>query len=117
MKKVYIIVLSIIVTLIVMFNLFMLSNRAYFKTTYIGNNNQKIYIPRFSYFEGECCMTSATFYSFVPKPILENHIDNYLSDFEYKTTDETYGYYKGTLFIQSYEVEEHYLYRKIIIVY
>ena len=117
MKRKLVILSIIIVTMVVIFNLYMLSNKTYFKITYIGDQDQKIFIPLFSYFEKECCMTAATFYSIVPKFILKKQIDDYLSKFEYRETMGTYGYYKDDLFIQSYEVEEHYLYRKIIIVY
>lgn len=92
-------------------------NKTFFKTTYIGVNNQEIFIPRFSYFKDECCMTAATFYSLKSKRQLKREINKYLKEFEYFENDETYGYQKGDLFIQKYEVIDKLFYRKIIITY
>ena len=50
-------------------------NKTFFKTTYIGVNNQEIFIPRFSYFKDECCMTAATFYSLKSKRQLKREIN------------------------------------------
>lgn len=92
-------------------------NKTFFKTTYIGVNNQEIFIPRFSYFKDECCMTAATFYSLKSKRQLKREINKYLKEFEYFENDETYGYQQGDLFIQKYEVIDKLFYRKIIITY
>ena len=99
------------------FYIVLLNNKTFFTTTYIGIQNQNIYIPKYSYFKSECCMTAATFISLKSKKELEKDINNYLKDFNYFEDDSTYGYQKDDLFIQSYEVEEKILYRKIIIVY
>ena len=40
-----------------------------------------------------------------------------MSDFEYFEDDSTYGYKKDDLFIQSYNVIDNGLYRKIVIIY
>ena len=115
MKKrivIFLIMLIIIVQIVALS-----TNKTFFKTTYIGINKQEIFIPRFSYFKDECCMTAATFHSFKTKKRLEKEIKNYLMDFEYFENDETYGYMKGDLFIQSYEVVDKLFYRKIIITY
>ena len=40
-----------------------------------------------------------------------------MNKFTYFENDETYGYKKGNMFIQSYTVEENIFYRKIIITY
>ena len=40
-----------------------------------------------------------------------------MKDFDYFDDDTTYGYKKGNLFIQRYEVVDKILYREIIITY
>lgn len=96
----------------------LINNKTFFKTTYISREgNKEIFIPKYSYFKEECCMTAATFYSLKSKKQLDKEILNYMKDFEYFDNDETYGYQKKDLFIQRYEVIEKGLYRKIIIVY
>ena len=40
-----------------------------------------------------------------------------MKDFEYFEDESTYGYKKGKLFIQSYQVGDEGLYRKIYITY
>lgn len=115
MKKKVIIFLVLLVLVIQIAALAI--NKTFFKTTYIGVNDEEIFIPRFSYFKSECCMTAATFYSLKTKGRLKREIKNYLKDFEYFESDETYGYQKGDLFIQSYEVVDKLFYRKIIITY
>ena len=121
MKKQLLIVLGILVCLIIVsfaiLFIVLLNNKTFFKTTYIGVDNQEIFIPKYSYFKEECCMTAATFISLKSKYTLDKEIDNYLSGFHFYENDETYGYEKGDLFIQSYIVEEKGLYRKIIITY
>ena len=120
MKKGKIILISIasIVIIIIAFTFVMLfTNKTFFKTTYVGVNKQEIFIPKYSYFKDECCMTVATFYSLKSEKSLKREIDNYMSDFEYFEDNSTYGYKKDDLFIQSYEVVDNGLYREIVIVY
>ena len=120
MKKKKIILISMVsILIIIMAILFisLLNNKTFFKNTYIGVQNQKIFIPKYSYFKEECCMTAAIFYSVKSEQKLAKEIENYMSEFEYFDNDETYGYQKGDLFIQSYEVINNGLYRKIIITY
>lgn len=115
MKKKIVIVLIVMILVIQVIALSV--NKTFFKTTYTGVQKQEIFIPRFSYFKDECCMTAATFYSLKSKRQLKREIDKYLKEFEYFDNDETYGYKKDGLFIQSYEVVDKLLYRKIIITY
>ena len=122
MKKRFLIIIIILFIIIVLgfsgFSLYMLnSNKTFFSTTYIGVDGQEIFIPKYSYFKNECCMTVATFTSFKSKKELKKEIDNYMKDFEYFEDESTYGYRKDGLFIQNYEVTDIGLYRKIIIVY
>ena len=117
-KKILFIVISVIILLIIGISFIILSNnKTFFKTTYIGVNGEKIFIPRYSYFKSECCMTAATFYSLKSRRQLNNEIKQYMNKFIYFENDETYGYKKGNMFIQSYTVEENIFYRKIIITY
>ncbi len=111
------IILIIIGLIIIIIGMFLFSNKTFFKTTYIGTNNKEIFIPRYSYFDRECCFTAATFYSLKSEKQLKKEISNYLKEFEYFSDDTTYGFKKDNLFIQSYVVENHGLYRKIIITY
>ena len=111
-----------IITCLILFALIsvfasLITNKTFFKTTYIGVQDQEIFIPKFSYFKDECCMTAATFYSLKSKGQLKKEINKYLKGFEYFEDDETYGYQKGDLFIQSYKVVDKLFYRKIIITY
>ena len=62
-------------------------------------------------------MTAAVFHSLKSKKSLKKEIDNYMKDFEYFEDETAYGYKKGDLFIQKYEVIDKGLYRKIIITY
>ena len=67
MKKGKIILISILVLVVIIVSFtfaILFTNKTFFKTTYIGVNEQKIFIPKYSYFKDECCMTAATFYSF-----------------------------------------------------
>ncbi len=116
-KKIAIIILTILTILLISMFLILRGNKTFFKNNYIGVQNQNIFIPKYSYFKDECCMTAAIFYSLKSEKTLKNEIDNYMKDFRYFEDNTTYGYKKGNLFIQSYEVEQHLLYRKIIIVY
>ena len=115
MKKKIIIFLILLVLIIASIKL--VTNKTFFKTKYIGINEQEIFIPKYSYFKDECCMTAASFISFRSKKELNKEIKNYLKDFEYFEDESTYGYKKGDLFIQSYKVVNKGLYRKIIITY
>lgn len=121
MKKILMMILSSVVIFVIIFififNFLLITNKTFYKATYKTINNQEIFIPRFSYFDSECCMTAATFYSLKDKTMLEREIDAYLSDFTYFNNSSTYGYIKDDIFIQSYEVVDLGLYRKIIIVY
>ena len=117
MKKIFIIIIGIIVIFMFILNFMLITNKTFYKTTYKGVNGEEFYIPRFSYFDSECCMTAATFYSLKSKKLLQQEIENYLQDFIYFTNDNTYGYLYNDLFIQSYEVIDLGLYRKIIITY
>lgn len=117
MKFKKIIIPIILIILLIVFIGIGLTNKTFFKTKYIGVVGQEIFIPRFSYFKEECCMTAATFYSLKGKKQLNKEIKKYLKDFKYFENDETYGYKKGNLFIQSYEVEDKGLYREIYITY
>lgn len=117
-KKVILIsIIFIFIIIISFFTINLFSNKTFFKNKYIGLQNQEIYIPKFSYFKDECCMTAATFYSFRSEKTLKKEIANYMKDFEYFENENTYGYQKDDLFIQSYEVIDNGLYRKIVIVY
>lgn len=109
-------VLIVIVVAISMLTI-LLSNKTFFKTTYIGINNQEIFIPRYSFFKREAGMTVVSFYSLKSEKTLQKEIDKYMKDFEYFEDETTYGYKKGDLFIQSYTVADEGLYRKIYITY
>lgn len=115
MKKKILIIISIIIAICIF--IILLSNKTFFKTTYIGVSDQEIFIPRYSFFKREAGMTVASFYSLKSEKTLKKEIDNYMKDFEYFEDESTYGYKKGNLFIQSYEVANEGLYRKIYITY
>ena len=114
LKKVLFIIGLVFVSLIF---IILLNNKTFFKTTYIGIDNQEIFIPRYSFFKREAGMTVATFYSLKSEKTLKKEIENYMKDFEYFNDESTYGYIKEDLFIQSYEVSNEGLYRKIYIIY
>ena len=125
-KIIIIIFVSILVVGIITSSIKLCTNKTFFKTTYIGVNNQEIFIPRFSYFINESGMTVATFKSLKSKKQLEEEIENYMKDFEYfndfedgKTNQDrvTFGYRKGNLFIQSYTVVDEIAFRRIFITY
>ncbi len=118
-KRTYAIILVLLILFILGGFTYMIldSNKTYFKNEYIGVHGEKIYIPKHSYYVSECCMTAATFYSLRSKNDLEKDINRYLKGFEYFEDDTTYGYQKGDLFIQSYNVEDKGFYRQIVIVY
>jgi uncharacterized membrane protein YqiK len=117
MKKKYIMFFLIIIFLIICILFKLITNKTFFKTKYIGVDSQEIFIPKYSYFKEECCMTAASFYSLRSEKELKKEIDNYMKDFEYFDDETTYGYRKDGLFIQKYEVVNKGLYRKIIITY
>ena len=116
-KKVLIIAICLFIILFISVFLVLKNNKTFFNNVYIGVDKQKIFIPKYSYFDRECCMTAASFYSLRNEKKLNKEIEDYMKDFKYFEDDTTYGYKKGDLFIQSYEVENHLFYRKIIIVY
>ena len=62
-------------------------------------------------------MTCASFKSLKSENSLKEEINNYMKDFEYFEDETTYGYKKGNLFIQSYEVRNEGLFRSIYIIY
>ena len=117
MKKVFIAltVFSILMFLICILNLSI--NKTFFKNIYIGVQNQEIFIPKYSYFNRESGMTCASFKSLKSEKLLKEEINNYMKDFKYFEDEITYGYKKGDLFIQSYEVINEGLYRSIHITY
>ena len=116
-KKAILIITSIFVIILIIITFLLVTNKTFLKNTYIGTNNQKIFIPKYSYFKDECCMTAATFYSLRSEKQLNKEINNYLKDFKYFEDETTYGYQKDKLFIQEYKVINKRLYRKIIITY
>ena len=113
-KKIIVIVNVIFICLILVL---LANNKTFFKTTYVSINDQEIFIPRYSFFKREAGMTVASFYSLKSEKALRKEIENYMKDFEYFDDESTYGYKKGDLFIQSYEVSNEGLYRKIYITY
>lgn len=127
-KEVRVIIILILISAvwIVACSIPLFTNKTFFKTIYIGVNNQEIFIPRFSYFEDESGMFVASFKSLKSKKQLDEEIENYMKDFEYfddfkdGQSDKdiiTYGYRKGDLFIQSYTVVDEIFYRRIFITY
>lgn len=117
MKKIIMVLSCLLVVFIIVVNFMLLINKTFYHTSYKTIDNNEIFIPRFSYFDSECCMTATNFYSLKSKHLLDQEINDYLSDFTYFENDSTYGYMKGNLFIQSYEVIDLGFYRKIVIVY
>lgn len=111
------VLISIGIILILCMFVMLLTNKTFFKTTYIGIHNQEIFIPRFSFFKREAGMTVASFYSLKSERALRSEINDYMQDFEYFEDESTYGYKNGDLFIQSYNVANEGLYRKIYITY
>lgn len=106
------------VLLVVLASVFPLfCNKTFFHTTYRGIGGEEFFVPRFSYFHEECCMTMATFFSLRSKESLEKEINDYLEGFTKFRDESTYGYRKDDLFLQSYEVIDHVLYRSIHLTY
>lgn len=64
-KERTVIITIILVILVLMVSIFLVlfTNKTFFKNTYIGMQGQKIFIPKYSFFKEECCMTVANFYS------------------------------------------------------
>jgi len=116
-KRILILVLAIIIVLIGILLGILVSNKTFFKNTYTGTQGQEIFIPKYSYFKNECCMTAATFYSLKSEKQLKKEIDNYMKDFKQFEDETTYGYRKDDLFIQNYEVINKGIIRKIVITY
>lgn len=121
-KKVVVIIVILTILLFVIVSGIIIKNKletneTYYKDVYIGIFDEEIFIPKHSYFVSECCMTAATFYSLRSEKELQEEIDNYLKDFTYFENENTYGYQKDDLFIQSYEAINKGLYRVIYIVY
>ena len=117
MNKKVIYILSVFIIALIISFVFLANNKTFFKNTYIGVQNQEIFIPKFSFFKRESGMTAAILYSLKSEKSLKKEINAYMNDFEYFEDESTYGYKKGDLFIQSYEVIDEGLYRRIIIVY
>ncbi|MCI9433792.1 MAG: hypothetical protein HFI86_00765 [Bacilli bacterium] len=117
MKKIIMVLSGLLVVFIIIVNFMLLINKTFYHTSYKTIDDNEIFIPRFSYFGSECCMTAATFYSLKSKHLLDQEISEYLNDFTYFNNNNTYGYVKGDLFIQSYEVIDLGFYRKIVIIY
>lgn len=115
MIKKALIVIGIIFVLFIF--VVLLTNKTFFRTTYIGIHDQEIFVPRYSFFKREAGMTVASFYSLKSERALRSEIDDYMQEFEYFENESTYGYKKGELFIQSYNVANEGLYRKIYITY
>ena len=126
MKKVVITLILIFLFIFIICICTLSTNKTFFKDTYLGVQNQEIFIPRYSFFENESGMTVASFKSLKSKKELEKEIENYMKEFEYFNDFEdelthadklTYGYKKRDLFIQSYKVIDEVLYRRIYITY
>ncbi len=93
------------------------TNKTFFSEEYEGVDGKIRFIPKYSYFKSECCMTLATFYSLRSEKDLKNEINEYMKDFEYFDDESTYGYMKEDIFIQNYDVVNHGMYRTIHITY
>lgn len=118
MKKKMIIIITIVLFILIVLNFgTLLTNKTFFKDKYIGMQGQEIYVPRYSFFKQECCMTVAEFHSLRSESYLREQINKYMSEFEYFEDNHTYGYKKGDLFIQNYTVVNKGLYRIIYITY
>ena len=98
-NKILLIIVSVLIVCCVLVGILLKNNKTFFSDKYIGVEKQEIYIPKYSYFKEECCMTVAVFYSLKSKKTLQYEIDNYLKDFEYFEDESTYGYMKDELFI------------------
>ena len=117
MKKGIIVTLLIIFVMVSYIFVLMVNNKTFSKDTYVGVQNQEIFIPKYSFFKEELSMTVDVFLSLKTEKQLNEEINNYMSGFEYFKDNSTFGYKKGDLFIQSYEVVDNGFYRKIYITY
>lgn len=117
MKKILLTLSIFLILLLLICSFVVCTNKTFFKDVYIGVQNQEIFIPRYSFFKKESGMTCAVFKSLKSENSLKEEISNYMKDFEYFEDETTYGYKKGDLFIQSYEVINEGLYRTIYITY
>lgn len=121
MKKAAI-AIGLILIAIVLICIFILStNKTFFKDTYIGIQNQEIFIPKYSFFRQESGNIEAVFVSFKSEKILKEEINQYMKEFECIEEDvagyKIKKYKKNDLTIRSYEVVNEGLYRKIYILY
>ena len=92
MKKRYIIIFIVLFLLLVA--LFVLKSIPYGTMTYeMPNSNVKLEVPKFSSFEKECCMFSATFKSFRSKLSLQKELDTIINNYEKKTCNNKTIYY------------------------
>ena len=107
----------LLVLFIVTISTLLITNKTFFKDTYIGMQNQEIFIPRYSYFHKESGFTVAIFYSFKSEVQLEKEINEYMKEFDYYSDESWSGYKKDDLCIQRYEVVDKGLYRVISITY
>ncbi len=64
-KNTLIIILPVLLIFMLVVSFILMTNKTFFKTTYIGVQNQEIFIPKYSLFYREAGMTAATFYSFL----------------------------------------------------
>ena len=119
-KTLKILILSVILLVLILISTavgVLVSNKTFFKSEYEGVDGKIRFVPKYSYFKNECCMTLATFYSLRSENELKEEITDYMKDFEYFDDESTYGYMKEDIFIQKYEVVNHGMYRTIHITY
>lgn len=119
-KILKVLILSVILLVLILIGTSIVAlgtNETFFKTEYEGVDGKIRFVPKYSYFKNECCMTLATFYSLRSEKELKEEIANYMKDFAYFDDESTYGYMKQDIFIQSYEVVNHGMYRTIHITY
>ena len=119
-KILKVLILSVILLVLILIGTSIVAlgtNETFFKTEYESVDGKIRFVPKYSYFKNECCMTVATFYSLRSEKELKEEIANYMKDFEYFDDESTYGYMKQDIFIQSYEVVNHGMYRTIHITY
>lgn len=102
---------------VVTFSTALITNKTFFKDTYIGVQDQEIYVPKYSFFHKESGATVATFYSLKSEKQLEKEINEYMKEFDHYNTGSWSGYKKDDLYIQRYDVVDKGLYRVISITY
>ena len=117
MKKIVIILSLVLLLILIICFYVLLTNKTFFKNTYIGIGNQEIFIPKYSFFVKESGMNVASFKSLKSESSLKEEIKNYMKDFEYFENELTYGYRKGKLVIKDYKVINEGTYRRIYITY